>query len=186
MSFSGKNLSFSDLIQYLIYLVMCETRYYLTKCYHNLLSLSDMFLSTGKPKAPNAAKTRQVTTKPERVLDAPDLRDDFYLHLLDWSKNNHMAVALHDTLFIWNAADGSIEELYSKQSEEEYISCVSWVNEGSYLAVGDSTALVDLYDVSCMKMMRSMQGHADRVSTLKWNNHILASGSRRGNCIAKM
>ena len=61
------------------------------------------------------------------MLDAPDLRDDFYLHLLDWSKNNHMAVALHDTLFVWNAADGSIDELYCKESEEEYISCVSWV-----------------------------------------------------------
>ena len=68
--------------------------------------------STGKPKAANATKTRQISTKPERILDAPDLRDDFYLHLIDWSKNNHMAVALHDTIFIWNAADGSIEELY--------------------------------------------------------------------------
>ena len=72
--------------------------------------------STGKPKAPNAAKTRQISTKPERVLDAPDLRDDFYLHLLDWSKNNHMAVALHDTMFVWNAADGSIEELCTSSS----------------------------------------------------------------------
>ena len=83
--------------------------------------------STGKSKGANlAAKTRQISSKPEKVLDAPDLRDDFYLHLLDWSKNNHMAVALHDTLFIWNAADGSIAELFSNQSEEDYISCVSW------------------------------------------------------------
>ena len=50
------------------------------------------------------------------MLDAPDLRDDFYLHLLDWSKNNHMAVALHDTMFVWNAADGSIEELCTSSS----------------------------------------------------------------------
>jgi cell division cycle protein 20 (cofactor of APC complex) len=80
--------------------------------------------STGKPKAPNAAKTRQISTKPERILDAPDLRDDFYLHLLDWSKNNHMAVALHDTLFVWNAADGSIEEMY------RYVSIVSLEGAG--------------------------------------------------------
>ena len=137
--------------------------------------------STGKPKAANAAKTRQIATKPERVLDAPDLRDDFYLHLLDWSKNNHLAVALHDTLFIWNAADGSIDELYCKQSEEDYISCVSWVAEGNYLAVGDSCASVDLWDVQSSKLMRTMRGHGDRISTLKWNNHILASGSRRGD-----
>jgi len=137
--------------------------------------------STGKPKAPNAAKTRQISTKPERVLDAPDLRDDFYLHLLDWSKNNHMAVALHDTLFVWNAADGQIEELYCKESEEDYISCVAWVTEGNYLAVGDSNGTVDLWDVQSRKLMRSMPGHADRISTMKWNNHILATGSRRGD-----
>lgn len=135
----------------------------------------------GKPKAANAAKTRQVATKSERVLDAPDLRDDFYLHLLDWSKNNHMAVALHDTLFIWNAADGSIEELFCKQSEEDYISCVAWAAEGNYLAVGDSCASIDLWDVSSAKLMRSMRGHTDRISSLKWNNHILASGSRLGH-----
>jgi len=137
--------------------------------------------STGKPKAPNAAKTRQILTKPERVLDAPDLRDDFYLHLLDWSKNNHMAVALHDTLFVWNAADGQIEELYCKESEEDYISCVAWVTEGNYLAVGDSNGTVDLWDVQSRKLMRSMPGHADRISTMKWNNHVLATGSRRGD-----
>ena len=67
---------------------------------------------------------------------------------------------------------------YSKQSEDEYISCVSWVTEGNFLAVGDSEASVDLWDVQSTKMMRSMRGHSDRISTLKWNNHILASGSR--------
>lgn len=137
--------------------------------------------STGKPKAANAAKTRQIATKAERVLDAPDLRDDFYLHLLDWSKNNHMAVALHDTLFVWNAADGSIEELYCKQTEEDYISCVAWAAEGNYLAVGDSCASIELWDVQSSKLMRSMRGHEDRISSLKWNNHVLASGSRKGD-----
>jgi cell division cycle protein 20 (cofactor of APC complex) len=71
--------------------------------------------------------------------------------------------------------------LYSKQSEDEYITCVSWVSEGNYLAVGDSTGSVDLWDVQSSKLMRSMRGHADRISTLGWNAHVLASGSRRGD-----
>ena len=52
--------------------------------------------------------------------------------LIIFLQNNHMAVALHDTLFVWNAADGQIEELYCKESEEDYISCVAWVTEGTY------------------------------------------------------
>ena len=52
-------------------------------------------------------------------MDAPDLLDDFYLHQLDWSCNNHLAVSLFDALYIWNAADGSIVELFSKVSPSE-------------------------------------------------------------------
>lgn len=31
-----------------------------------------------------------------KILDAPDLLDDFYLHLLDWSKNNLISVGLYN------------------------------------------------------------------------------------------
>ena len=49
------------------------------------------------------------------------------------------------------------------------------------MAVGDSNGTVDLWDVTGRKLMRSMPGHADRISTMKWNNHVLATGSRRGD-----
>ena len=97
------------------------------------------------------------------------------------SRNNHMAVALFDNLYIWNAGDGSLTELFSKQSDDEYVSCVRWVTEGNILAVGDSESKVELWDVPNSKRMRIMGGHVDRISTLDWNNHILASGSRSGH-----
>ena len=37
---------------------------------------------------------RQVSSRPDKILDAPDLLDDFYLHLLDWSINNHLVSML--------------------------------------------------------------------------------------------
>ena len=64
--------------------------------------------STGKPKTAAAAKERQICTKADRILDAPEYFDDFYLNLIDWSRNNHMAVALYDILYIWNAVSGSV------------------------------------------------------------------------------
>ena len=77
-----------------------------------------MLYSTGKPKAQSAAKTRQVASRPEKVLDAPGMVDDFYLHPLDWSSNNHLAVGLRDSLFVWNADDGSIDELFCWGDDE--------------------------------------------------------------------
>ena len=32
--------------------------------------------------------TRHIPQAPERILDAPELLDDYYLNLLDWGKNN--------------------------------------------------------------------------------------------------
>ncbi len=76
-----------------------------------------------------AAKTRQVPQKPDKILDAPDFVDDFYLHLLHWSSTNRVAVALATSLFVWNASDGSIEELFARESPDDYVTAVRWVNE---------------------------------------------------------
>ena len=42
---------------------------------------------------PRPAKkaSRTLPTAPERVLDAPDLVDDYYLNLLDWGSNNSVS-----------------------------------------------------------------------------------------------
>lgn len=39
-------------------------------------------------------KQRKIAQYPFRVLDAPNLCDDFYLNLVDWSQQNALAVAL--------------------------------------------------------------------------------------------
>ena len=40
--------------------------------------------------------SRVIPQAPERILDAPELLDDFYLNLLDWSEGNVLGVALAD------------------------------------------------------------------------------------------
>ena len=136
--------------------------------------------STGKPNAPKAANTRAVPTTPEKILDAPDMLNDFYLHLMDWSSTNLMAVALSAGVYIWNAADGGIEQLCQREAEEEYVSSVAWLKQGNVLAVGDSCGVVQLWDAATSKLMRSMGGHGDRVACLDWAQHLLASGGRDG------
>ena len=39
---------------------------------------------------------RHIPATPDRVLDAPEFRPDFYLNLVDWSSTNVIAVALGD------------------------------------------------------------------------------------------
>ncbi|XP_076048627.1 cell division cycle 20 protein fzy isoform X2 [Oratosquilla oratoria] len=136
--------------------------------------------SAGKPTVAKASCTRHIPSVPEKVLDAPELMDDYYLHQLDWSANNHLGVALTNMVYIWNGGNGQITPL-SQYEETEYVGCLSWVKEGNVLAIGLSTGATQLWDVSQQKLIRTMEGHDGRVVSLSWNNYILSSGSRSGN-----
>ena len=42
-----------------------------------------------------------------QILCAPDLEDDFYLNLLDWSSENMIAVGLNTRAYLCNASSDS-------------------------------------------------------------------------------
>lgn len=42
------------------------------------------------------------------MLDAPGLRDDYYVNLLGWSTQNVIAVALHDSVWLWHGATSKV------------------------------------------------------------------------------
>ncbi|XP_070563787.1 cell division cycle protein 20 homolog [Ptychodera flava] len=124
---------------------------------------------------------RHIPQLPERILDAPEILDDYYLNLIDWSCNNHLAVSLGGNVYLWNATNGEIQQLLQMENQEDYVASVSWINEGNYLAVGTSNGEVQLWDIAQSKRLRNMTGHAARVGALSWNSFIVSSGSRSGN-----
>ena len=65
------------------------------------------------------------------------------LHTLDWSCRNTIAVALGPEVYLWNATDATITLLLST-SENEYVSSVSWITDGSLLSVGLSDGNVQV------------------------------------------
>lgn len=132
------------------------------------------------PTPVSTKKTRYIASVPDRILDAPELRNDFYLNLLDWSSRNLLAVALQNSVYLWDATQGDIVLLMKMEQEEDYICSVSWTKEGNYLAIGTSDCKVQLWDVENQKRLRSMTSHTSRVGSLSWNDHILSSGSRSG------
>lgn len=58
-------------------------------------------------KTPMSAKTatRYIPSSPDRILDAPDIINDYYLNLMDWSSSNIVAVALGKVIYLWNAGE---------------------------------------------------------------------------------
>jgi cell division cycle protein 20 (cofactor of APC complex) len=124
-----------------------------------------------------------ISTSAERVLDAPNLRDDFYLSLLDWSTSNMIALALEGAVYTWNPVTMEANMLVD-YTTSKYISSVSWSGAASqYIALGTSTSEIQIWDTDKKLQVRSLTGHSARVGCLSWNNHILSSGSLDSNII---
>ena len=45
------------------------------------------------------------------MLDAPDLQDDFYLNLVDWSYSNVLTVGLNASVYLWSACTSQVKFL---------------------------------------------------------------------------
>ncbi|KAI1290451.1 Cell division cycle protein 20 -like protein [Halotydeus destructor] len=122
---------------------------------------------------------RQIPTQPDRILDAPEIVNDYYLQLVDWSDTNLLAVALNREVYLWNANNGEIVNLM-QLNEGDYVTSVSWIEGANHLAIGTSMSEVQLWDADASKKLRTMRGHDSRVSSLCWNSYILTSGCRSG------
>lgn len=122
-------------------------------------------------------KPRNISKVPYRVLDAPGLLDDFYLNLVDWGAQDILAVALSDSVYLWDGSTQSVDRLCQVENQER-ITSLNWIGSGTHLALGTSKGLVEIWDATKMKCIRTMSGHSLRVSSLAWNEHILSSGSR--------
>ena len=75
-----------------------------------------------------------------------------------------LSVALGDSIYLWNASDGSIQQLMQTQNEDTHVTSLSWVQEGNYMAVGTSDAKTQIWDVEKQKMIRCMNSHRARVT----------------------
>lgn len=51
---------------------------------------------------------RKISKIPFKVLDAPELQDDFYLNLVDWSAGNLLSVGLGACVYLWSACTSQV------------------------------------------------------------------------------
>jgi len=137
------------------------------------------------------AASRVIPSAPTRILDAPDIIDDYYLNLISWSSNNLLAVALGPSVYTWNADTNSVQ-LLCTLDHDDVVTSVSWTSRGSdggrnsggggeYLAVGCNSSVVQIWDAQVSRLVRTLAGHGGRVASLSWNptnRSTLSSGGR--------
>lgn len=121
-------------------------------------------------------QSHYIYNKSYKILDAPNIIDDYYLNLLDWSSTNIIALALDNKVYTFNYTNGEINFLC--ENDHNYTS-VSWSPNGSYIAIGNNNGEIHIIDIltrTCINMFK----HIKRIPTLTWNNNILSSGCHDG------
>ncbi|KLT44428.1 WD40 repeat-like protein [Cutaneotrichosporon oleaginosum] len=154
---------------------------------HERYSLSPVGRSTQSVLLSPRKSVRQISRTPFKVLDAPELQDDFYLNLVSWSQSNVLGVGLNSCVYLWSAQTSRVTklcDLVASQGEDggdhppDSITGLEWTNKGSTLAIGTARGVVEIWDAEYCKRIRTMTGHNGRVGCLAWNHNILSSGSR--------
>ena len=140
---------------------------------------------------------RKISIKPYKELPAPNLIDDFYLNLLDWSSKNQIAVGCSSSVILWNNNKTQSETLFSYDMTEEnndninnennykYVSSLIWSEDGDKLAIGNSYGFVEIYDINKKELITSFKDHMHRVGVVSWNRNLISSGSKDYSIITR-
>ena len=130
---------------------------------------------------------RRIARSPFKVLDAPQLADDFYLNLVDWSANNILAVGLGSCVYLWSACTSRVTTLCDLGPGDQVCS-VAWSQRGQYLSVGTSLGMAQIWD--CQSGRRQAErpapcphqgaAHRDVVRIERRSRRSLRETGRRG------
>jgi len=90
-----------------------------------LYSLSPVRFDSQRMLLSPRKQPRAVSKVPYKVLDAPDLADDFYLNLVDWGSQNVLGVGLGQCVYMWNSQSGRVTKLC--ELNDDSVTGVSWI-----------------------------------------------------------
>ena len=147
------------------------------------------FRSPGAAVTPTAATPRPVAARRElvatRILDAPDVLDDFYCQLLDWSpRGDALLVALNQTVHVGRDGTGrrgarslSVFEL---AEFDACVTAVAWAPAGRHAAVGTDSGTLEVVDVETKEVVRDFTGFNEgRIAAVSWNPATRAARAAR-------
>lgn len=91
----------------------------------DLYSLSPIRYDSQRILETPRKQPRYVNKVPYKVLDAPDLQDDFYLNLVDWGSSNVLGVGLANSVYMWNSQSGRVTKLC--ELKDDTVTSVNWI-----------------------------------------------------------
>ena len=135
--------------------------------------IGDILTETSSVKHTKVS-TRVIAPTPERILDAPDIEDDYYLNLMDWSSWDQLGICLKNKVYLY--APTGIEQL-CEEEESNTLCSISFHQKDKRVAVGTTEGKINIFDLERNQLVRTLKGHYSRVSSLSFSN-LIFSGSK--------
>uniref|UniRef100_A0AC35U0Y7 WD_REPEATS_REGION domain-containing protein n=1 Tax=Rhabditophanes sp. KR3021 TaxID=114890 RepID=A0AC35U0Y7_9BILA len=145
--------------------------------HNNLLNINAHDPCAGMKKA---IKKRVYAASEIRILDAPNILDDFYTNPVDWGQNNLVAVALSDSVYVWDPVTGDAEELFSIEGNGIVITSVKFTNTAQYISVGTNDGKIHVIDVEAKRKTRTITSQMSKIGCQTWNHNNLTVGTGSG------
>jgi len=136
-------------------------------------------LRSSEPSQSTPRPQRRLPKAPSRVLFAPQLADDFYSNLLDWSGADTLAVGRGGCVDLWNARTGLVTRLCDLGCNDS-VTSIGWDRTGEFskLAIGTTSGQAQVWDAERCCQIRCMAGQSRRIGALSWRDNVLSTGSR--------
>lgn len=128
-------------------------------------------------------RTRKINTSPYKVLEAPCLRDDFYLHLLDWSAKDFICVGLDSSVYLWNNRTSTVSHFIALADSDEHITSLGWLRGGELLAIGESCGKVGIWDVEKDIEVMAFKNHQERIAVIRELDYNMFTSGSQDHCI---
>lgn len=113
-------------------------------------------------------------------MPANNLKDDFYLNLLDYADSGHIGVGLQGGLFIWSGCATKVTKAYEFGEEGESICSLGFMRGGSKVALGLSRGELGVLDFHRQKLERLSGVHLGRIGSVGCGPNLICSGGRDG------
>lgn len=138
-----------------------------------------------------AGRRGEIDLEPVSVLDAPGLRDDYYLNVLDWSSQDMLAVALNERAYIWDPKREQVRLVSQVNTCFDYISSLVFSSDGNTLVLANSQGCLSSIDVCSNAPVRDFTVNENgRVAVMAMcpagasiPDDCLTVGSRSGNIL---
>ncbi|KAI9089814.1 WD40-repeat-containing domain protein [Phlyctochytrium arcticum] len=145
--------------------------------------------NTGALNTPRSLsrERRDIPRVPERILDAPNLRDDYYINVVDWSSTNLLAVGLDTTVYLWDEKTSTLHELWSVAAPD-YISVCSFSPCGTRIALGSEAGYCEIFQIPKDDFRnarcRTRIHHRNGLGAMSWSKQgtdlLLSTGDKLG------